>query len=144
MQRSRRETRRAFIELPRIGEARLIRRAIVIHPLTSRRPTFREIAILLSSLLRSLLPSCGFALANFKSAISCGRYLTPVHSSSRIDIARFYSSAIAQTMTRSSGSDLLCAQGFTLMCLQWLLRFVARYNVARIRVTYSRGNWRNW
>lgn len=30
------------------------------------------------------------------------------------------------------------------MCLQWLLRFVARYNGARIRVTYSRDNWRNW
>lgn len=80
---------------------------------------FREIAIPLSS--RPLLPSCGFAPANFKSAISCGRYLTPVHSSSRVQIPpRFCSSVIARWLKLGIGFVLDArarSQSFTLMCL---------------------------
>jgi len=124
-------------ELPRIEEARLIRWTIVIHPADNASFHISEIVIFRS-------PPCGFALANYKSAISCGRYLTPYssHSSSRVDIARFCRFAIARTMTKSRGSGSVCS--FALMCLQWLVRFAALQRGVHIRVTYSRGNWRNW
>lgn len=93
--------RRAFIELPRIREARLIRRTIVIHPLTPRRPTFREIAIPLSSLTLFPSPFVRFRPGEFKSAISCGRYLTPVHSSSRSDTAAILFVRYRATMTEA-------------------------------------------
>lgn len=149
MQRSRCETRRVFIELPRIGEARLIRRAIVIHPLTPRRPTFREIAIPLSSL--TLLPPplfVRFCPGEFQKRYFMRSLFNPRPFVIAFRYRRDFVRPLSRNDDGSSGDWIRFArarsQGFTLMCLQWLLRFVARYNGARIRVTYSRDNWRNW
>lgn len=114
----------------------MIRRTIVIHS--------ADIASFHISRSRYFARlHCGFALANFESAISCGRYLTPIRPiRHRMWMYRaILSVRYRATMTKSRGSGSVCS--FALMCLQWLLRFAA-YSGACIRVTYSRGNWRNW
>lgn len=129
MQRSRRETRELSSELPRVSKKpRLIRRTIVIHPADTT-----SFHISRSRYFARL--HCGFALANFKSAISCGRYLTPIRP---IRHRAILSVRYRATMTKSRGSGSVCS--FALMCLQWLPGVLRRYSGACIRVTYSRGN----
>lgn len=120
--------------------------------LTPRRPTFRDFAR-----NRRVFSVREF----FKSAISrailtpSSRFFT-FHSSSRSrDIActillRYRASMMKSQREeggmRGGGEGIgFAVCSFALMCLQWLLRFAAlRRGGVRIRVTYSRGNWRNW